>query len=172
VNTVVGAADIHGARAERITGAARDHARQIGLALDHLGRRIPIRPLGLAHDRMHARPGEAFAADADAVAHRLAVAEDEIKEGVRRIDDDGAGRLTRRIGDDLALEARVHGLVHRRVIIRGGRRAGGARKANRDWAEAGEVKAAAAISAASEAVVKSLFGMDPSTNRDDCSSRQ
>ena len=33
-------------------------------------------------------PGEAFAADADAVAHRLAVAEHEIEVGVRRIDDD------------------------------------------------------------------------------------
>ena len=40
-------------------------------------------------------PGEAFAADADAVAHRLAVTEHEIEVGVRRIDDDGAGRLDR-----------------------------------------------------------------------------
>jgi hypothetical protein len=36
------------ARAERIAGAAGDHAWQIGLTRDHLGRRIPIRPLGLA----------------------------------------------------------------------------------------------------------------------------
>ena len=46
-----GAADIHGARAERIARAARGHARQIRLARKHLGRRIPVRPFGLALDR-------------------------------------------------------------------------------------------------------------------------
>ena len=48
VDAIDGAADIHGARAERIAGAAGGHARQIRLARDHLGRRIPVRPLGLA----------------------------------------------------------------------------------------------------------------------------
>src|SRR3954454_17192103 len=40
-----------------------------------------------------AGPGEAVAADPDAVAQRLAVAEHEVEVGVRRIDQDRAGRL-------------------------------------------------------------------------------
>ena len=82
-------------------------ARQIRLARDHLLRRIPIRPLGLARDLLDARPGEAFAADADAVADRLAVAEHVIEDGVRGIDDDGAGRFVAGVADDLPLQARI-----------------------------------------------------------------
>ena len=98
------AAQIKRARAERIGRAASDEARQIGLAVDHLRRRSPVRPLGLALDAFGARPGEAFAADADAVAQRLAVAEHVIEERVRRIDDDGAGRLAGAVVDDLAAQ--------------------------------------------------------------------
>ncbi len=47
VDAIDGGAEIHRARAEGIAGA-RHEARQIGLALDHLGRRMPIRPFGLA----------------------------------------------------------------------------------------------------------------------------
>src|SRR5439155_14790259 len=83
VDAVDGRAEIHRAGAERIAGAAGHEARQIGLALDHLGRRMPIRPLGLAGDLLHAGPGEAVAADADAVADRTAVAEHVIEIGVR-----------------------------------------------------------------------------------------
>ena len=54
VNAVVGAADIYGTRAERIAGAACNHARQIGLAHDHLRRWVPIRPLGFARDIFYA----------------------------------------------------------------------------------------------------------------------
>ena len=47
VDAVDGRAEIHRAGAERVAGAAGHEARQIGLALDHLGRRMPVRPLGL-----------------------------------------------------------------------------------------------------------------------------
>src|SRR6516164_3364165 len=50
VNAIFGAADINRTRAEWIAGTARNHARQIGLAHDHLRRRVPIRPLGFARD--------------------------------------------------------------------------------------------------------------------------
>ena len=54
MNSVVGAADIYGPRAERIAGAAGNHARQIRLAYDHLRRWVPIRPLGFARDNFYA----------------------------------------------------------------------------------------------------------------------
>jgi hypothetical protein len=66
MDAILRTGDIHRTRAERISGAAGGHARQIRLARNHLGRWIPVRPLGLALDRFHARPGETFAADTDA----------------------------------------------------------------------------------------------------------
>ena len=58
---------------------------------------MPIRPLGLAADLLHAVPGEAVAADADAVADRTATAEHVVEVGIGRIDHDGArGLLGRR----------------------------------------------------------------------------
>src|SRR6185437_1012548 len=86
VDAILGATDIHGARAERIARAASGHARQVRLACDHLARRIPVRPLGLARDVLHARPGEALAADPNAVAERLAAAEHVVEIRVRRVD--------------------------------------------------------------------------------------
>src|SRR4029078_6959135 len=67
VNAIDGRAEIHRPRAERIAGATGHEARQIGLTLDHLRRRMPIRPLGLAGDLLHAVPGKAVAADPNAV---------------------------------------------------------------------------------------------------------
>ena len=69
------------------------HAWQIRLALDHLRWREPIRPFFHPGDALGARPGEAVTAHANAVAHRLAVPQHEIKIGIRRIDDDRARRL-------------------------------------------------------------------------------
>src|SRR5215472_18220593 len=51
VNAVDGAAEIHGACAERIAGTASHKTWQIGLALQHLCRRRPVRPFGLTFDR-------------------------------------------------------------------------------------------------------------------------
>ena len=54
VDAVDRLAEIHGAGAERIAGSAGHEARQIGLALDHLRRRMPVRPFGLAGDLQQA----------------------------------------------------------------------------------------------------------------------
>ncbi len=116
-----------------LPGPPASVARQIGLAGDHFRRRGPIRPLRLLGDGLGARPGEAVAADADAVAHRLAIAEHQVEIGVRGIDDDGAGRLAGRIGDDLAAEPggqfnravfllRLRHRLHRRLHRLGRRR--------------------------------------------------
>src|SRR5215468_3921151 len=93
VDAVFARTEIHGAGAERIAGTAGDEARQIGLARDHLRRRIPVRPLRLAADRLYAGPGETLTADADAVADRAAAAEHVVEHSIAGIDDDGAGRL-------------------------------------------------------------------------------
>ena len=93
MDPIDGGTEIHRARAQRIAGAAGHEARQIGLAFDHLRRRMPIRPLGLAGDLLHAGPGEAVAADADAVADRAPVAQHVIEIGVRGIDDQRSRRL-------------------------------------------------------------------------------
>src|SRR6185437_14434816 len=74
VNAIDGCAQIHCARAERIAGTARHEARQVGLALDHFRRWTPIRPFLLARYLFQSGPGEAVAADADAVAKRPVVA--------------------------------------------------------------------------------------------------
>src|ERR1700722_6853896 len=105
VDAIDRVAEIHGARAQRIARATGHEARQVGLARDHFRGRRPIRPLGLARHRLGARPGEAVAADADAIAERLAVAEHVVEVGVRRIDDHRARGLAARIVDDLAAEA-------------------------------------------------------------------
>src|SRR4051812_4067189 len=107
VNTVERRAEIHRARAERIFRAAFHVPRQVRTARDHFRRRRPVRPFTLGRDRLHAGPGEAGTADADAVAHRTAVALDEIEEFVRRIDHDRAGTFIAAIVNELFLESRV-----------------------------------------------------------------
>src|SRR3982074_3191433 len=62
---------------------------------------MPIRPFGLARDFLHAGPGKAVAADADAVADRAPVTEDVIEVGVGGIDDQRSGRLLGSVGDFL-----------------------------------------------------------------------
>src|SRR5689334_11225548 len=106
VNAVKRLAEIERARAKWIAFTTSHEARQIGLTLDHLGGRMPIRPLGHAGDLLGAGPGETLTSDADAVAHRLAARHHEIKVGVRRIDHDRADRLARRIVDDGAAQIR------------------------------------------------------------------
>ena len=68
---------------------------------DHLCRRTPIRPFCFTGHGLFTGPCEAFAADTDAVTHRLAVVQNEIKEGVPGIDDHGAGRLVAGVVDHL-----------------------------------------------------------------------
>src|SRR5690606_4725067 len=116
VDAVERLAEIERARAERVAGAAGHHARQVRLALDHLGRREPIRPFLHPRDAFVAGPGEAFAADADAVAERLAVAKHQIEVGIGGVDDHRAGRLFGVVVDELTLEVGRQFL--RRALLR------------------------------------------------------
>src|SRR5690606_17165074 len=69
---------------------------------DHRRPRRPYRPLALGADARRALPFETFAADADAVAHRLAVAEHEVEMLFAGIDDDRAGLFAGLVVDRLA----------------------------------------------------------------------
>src|SRR6185437_16997067 len=93
VDAIVGAAEIHRARAERVAWSAGHEPWQVGLTLDHLGRRVPVRPLLFPGDFLYAGPPKAVTTDAHAVADRLAMAENVIEVGVGGIDNDGSGRL-------------------------------------------------------------------------------
>src|SRR5262249_14093790 len=73
------AAEMERARSDGFVRAARDVARQVGRALEHLRGWGPVRPFALGADALDAAPGEAVAPDTDAVGERLAVAEHEIK---------------------------------------------------------------------------------------------
>src|SRR5438477_5021789 len=88
VNAVDRVAEVECARAERVARTAGHEPRQIWLALDHFRRRDPIRPLRFARDAKQARPLEAVAAHADAVAYRPVVAQHEIQKALRGVDDD------------------------------------------------------------------------------------
>ena len=104
VDAINGIAEVHGAGAERIAWTTGHEARQVGLPRDHFRRRAPIRPFGLPRNLQQALPGEAVAADADAVAQRVSLILYEIKMTLLRVDDDGAGRLQRAIEYELLLE--------------------------------------------------------------------
>src|SRR5262249_10468609 len=80
----------------------------VGTALEHLVGRRPIRPLALVGDVVHARPGEAGTADADAVADRTTAALHQIEHALAGIDDDGARHLGAVVADLLLHEAAVH----------------------------------------------------------------
>ena len=111
VDAVQRLTEVKRARAERVAVAACHEARQIRLAVDHLFRRMPVRPLRHSRHFFRAGPGEALAADADAVAQRLALAEHEIEVGVRRVDDERAGRLLGVVVDQGATELRRQRLL-------------------------------------------------------------
>src|SRR5829696_5175076 len=102
MEAVKAAAEIHRACAERIGRAACHEARQVGATPQHLGRWRPGRPFRLPGDRFHATPFEARPPDADAVANRSAVPEDEVETPLGRVDDDGAGSLATAIANELA----------------------------------------------------------------------
>src|SRR5690606_29693062 len=104
--------EIHRAGAERIAGAAGHEARQIGLALDHLRRRPPVRPFRLAHDELRSAPLEPVTADADTVAQGAVATLNEIKEAVGGVDDDGAGLFLRPV------EHRLHLIFGRQALAR------------------------------------------------------
>jgi hypothetical protein len=88
---------------ERRTG---HEAGQIGLAPNHLRRRNPVGPFGLARDLQQAGPLEAVPTDADAVAQRPVVALDDVEVTLRGDNDDRAGRLGGAIEDGLFAQRR------------------------------------------------------------------
>src|SRR5688500_10926823 len=71
------------------------------LALDHLRRGRPARPLGLATDALLAAPGKTFPAHPDAVLDRLATIEHEIEPALTGLYKDCAGRQGSGELDDL-----------------------------------------------------------------------
>ena len=104
MDAIFSVAEIEGARSHWVAYTTGRKARQVRLARNHLWRRMPVRPLTHTADALSARPGEPCAANADAVAQRLAVAEHQIEKRVRCVDDDGASGLGRGVGDELAAE--------------------------------------------------------------------
>src|SRR4051812_17395407 len=86
-------AQVKCASTEGVAFPASHKPRQIGLPFDHLGWRMPIRPLRDLRDSFYTGPGEALTADANAVAHGFPILDHEIKIRVRCIDDDRADRF-------------------------------------------------------------------------------
>ena len=96
VNAIERIAEIDRFRAERIVQAAEHTFRQFGFALTHLGRRIPIGPIGNARHLLTARPRETVSADTDRINKRRHRVAHEIKFAATGINHDGAGRITAR----------------------------------------------------------------------------
>src|SRR5690349_17279466 len=82
-------------------------ARQVGPARQHLGRRRPAGPKGLALDLRPTVPFEAFLADAHAITQGGVVLEGDIKEVRLGIDDDGAGLLVMDVVHELLAPNRI-----------------------------------------------------------------
>lgn len=103
--------EIQRPRAERILRTAR-HAfgpgRCAWVACDHLGRWRPFRPRGFSQDRRASVPAETFTTHADAIAHRLALRQDEIKKVILGIDDNGPVLFRRFIGHYLPEVFRIN----------------------------------------------------------------
>ena len=109
VDSVERGAEIERAGAERIVGSPVHVAGQVGLTQQHFRRRRPVRPFGLAGDRLDAAPFEARTADPDPVAQRAAIAEHQEEKFARRVDDDGAGLFRAVIVDFLLGEDGIDG---------------------------------------------------------------
>src|SRR5690606_1678478 len=101
----------------RIVEATRQTAGVLAIARvarDHIAGRRPARPLGLAADIGIATQREALAADANAVTHRLAVAQHVVKAAFRGVDDDGTGLVARLVVNDAAAKFRLDLLGRKR----------------------------------------------------------
>src|ERR1700751_2790998 len=76
-------AEIEGPRAKRVFDAAGHVARQLGPTCPPFSRRGTAVPFPFRGDVMGSGPVEAVTADADAVAQRLAISQDQIKPTLR-----------------------------------------------------------------------------------------
>jgi hypothetical protein len=81
MDSIEGAREIHGARAERIVQSSLHMTRKVRPAPQHLRRRGPVRPLSLVSDMGGARPGKSWPSD-DSVFERLMVRQDEIESAL------------------------------------------------------------------------------------------
>ncbi len=102
VDAIDRAADIERPGAHRIARAASHEPRQIGLTLDHLRRRTPVRPFLLADDAFYARPLKTITANADAITNGAVFGLDEVEITIRRMHDDRARFFCRAEEHDLA----------------------------------------------------------------------
>src|SRR4051812_16932919 len=68
-------------------------ARQIGTAREHVRGRRPAWPLLFCTDTVDAAPAEPVAPDANAVAQRQPISQNEVKSPLGGIHHDGAGRI-------------------------------------------------------------------------------
>src|SRR5262245_22848697 len=114
MDAIHGTADIERAGAHRVARAASHEAWQVGLALNHFGRRRPVRPLCLADDLFQPGPLETFASDPDTIANRATVGLNEIKKSFGGVNDDGAGRF------GCAIENCLTPVFGRQVLLLGG----------------------------------------------------
>ena len=112
MDAVNGVSQMHRASAQRITRAPCHKAGQIRLARNHFRRRVPIRPLSLAGDLQQASPGEAVAADPDAVTQRARLTLDQVQVTFAGFDNNGASRVLRAIKHRLPLK------IFRKTLIR------------------------------------------------------
>ena len=108
--------------AERIAWTACHEPRQIRLAVNHFCGRMPIRPFDHASNALRAGPSETLAADANTIAQSPAMAQNQVKVCIGRVDNDGASRFGRLIIYELALELWRKPLgIRFRLIFRGER---------------------------------------------------
>ena len=97
------AAERQGGRPHGIARAAAwNDIRQRGLIVLDLGRRRPCRAQLLACDEGRPGPLLAAAADADRIAHSLAISEDVIERPLGSLHHDRAARIITRKADDFA----------------------------------------------------------------------
>ena len=79
VNPVDRSTEVHGTSTHWIAGPPSHKSGKIRLPLNHLGRRMPIRPLSLARYLKKALPSEAPAANAYAVAYGAGFALNQVQ---------------------------------------------------------------------------------------------
>ena len=106
--------------AEWIARTACHEPRQVGLAVNHFCRWVPIRPFDHASNALRAGPYETLAADANAIAQSPTMAKNQVKVCIGRVDNDGASRCGRLITYELALELWREALCVRFRLIFGG----------------------------------------------------
>src|SRR5262249_15121666 len=113
MDTIHGVPEVESACAKRIPWAASHKPWQIRLALDHLRRWDPVRPLLLPGNLQEALPLKAGPADAHAVAQCATTGLDHVEKSLGGVDDDRAGRFAGAKEYDLPLKDWIELLLGR-----------------------------------------------------------